>query len=266
MKLRLTMILWAVLIAAAAAAQDAGDAVTLTINNPKMDTITDGLAATARLQASADSDLIYKLVVEVPSELQNNREAVKNESSFADFGDGKFIDLPIALPPMNRDRWSLGTLFYTTQKMPPVRVKIAYAVRADSVRMTDPIEIQVTPRGPLAGAILGGFLGVLAMLILRFIVHLSKRGRREVVTRDYFGGVVVRFALGICVSTIVIFILRFAPATFEKLPVTADVKDWIGGFVVGFFFQQFAQYLAKKIEPEEPPATTTQPAPQTATA
>ncbi|HXH39380.1 MAG TPA: hypothetical protein VNN08_12195 [Thermoanaerobaculia bacterium] len=241
------------LLAVAATAQESGDAVAFTITDAKLDTITDDLVATAHLQASPDSDLIYKLVIRVPAELERDPSQVKIPSSFTDFGDEKTMEIPIVIPQAKSARWSLSTLFFTSKKM-EVPVQITYAIRADPVRTTEPIEIPVTPRGPLPGVILGGILGVIAMLLFSFTYRLGKTGSAAVLNRDYLTTVSVRFALGVCVSTFVIVILRLAPATFEKLPVTADVKDWVGGFVVGFFFQQLAQYLAKKLEPDDVPA------------
>ena len=251
MRILIALTLCVALLAIAATAQEPGDAVAFTITDTKLDTITDDLVATVHLQASPDSDLIYRLAIRVPAELARDASQAKTPPSFTDFGDDKTMDIPIVIPPAKGNRWSLSTLFFTSQKM-KLPVQITYAVRADPVRTTAPIEIPFTPRGPLAGVILGGILGVIAMLVCSFALRFLSKGSTAVLNRAYLATIPMRFVLGICVSTIVIVVLRLAPATFEKLPVTADVKDWIGGFVVGFFIQQFAKYLAKKLEPEEP--------------
>ena len=239
-----------ILAATAAFAHDTGDAVVFTLVDARMETIRGPLTATARFQASPESDLIYRVVLpRIPGELAAGRD-IPQQPTFTDFGDERAKEVRIELPPMVRNRWSPATLFYISREI-RVPVQISYAVRAEPVRTVDAFEIAVSPRAPLLGIIIGGVFGVLAALLLIFL-NAFREDRDKTLTRDYLIGTVGRFALGVCVTIVAMIILVYAPTRFDKLPVTADVKDWVGGFIVGLFSQVLAQWFAKKLKPEEP--------------
>jgi hypothetical protein len=258
MNVRALVLLCAVLAATAAVAHDTNDAVVFTLVDARMPTIWDGLHATARFHAAPEADLIYRVTPRVPPELQAGREPARS-ASFADLGDEPEANVSIDLPPLTDGRWSLSTLFYDSSEI-RVPVRVEYAVRAEVPRTIDAFVIVVTPRAPLPGILLGGVLGVLTMLLFTFLNDFRMEERKKIFSRDYFLGIAIRFGLGVCVTSVVILIILYMPKTFEKLPVTVELKHWVGGFVVGFFFQQLAHYIAGKLKPPKETAAAAQPA------
>ncbi|HVE70180.1 MAG TPA: hypothetical protein VNI54_02340 [Thermoanaerobaculia bacterium] len=246
-----------VVAATAAFAHDTADAVVFTLVDAQMETIRDPLTADVRFQATPESDLIYRISPRVPGPLTRGRDIVE-ATAFTDFGDDRQANVGIELPPMVRERWSPTTLFYLSKEI-RVPVAISYAVRAEPVRTIEAFHISVTPRAPFLGIVLGGVLGVLATLLFLFLLGL-RDDHKKVLTKDYLIRGLARFALGVIVTLLVVFLLLYAPKQIDNLPIKADVKDWVGGFIVGLFSQFLAEWFAKKLRPEEP-AAQPQPTP-----
>lgn len=208
-----------------------------------METITEPLIVNVHLQADTSADLIYKLDLRMLDHRLSPNDKGNGLVSPEMFSDYKSKDIHVSLPAMTSSAYAFPTLFYRSRPLTG-SISLTYCVR-DENPQTEELAFVVTPRGPITGVVLGGILGVFALLLFRFAFQQARQ-TRSVITRNYVLQAASSAALGIAVVTIIVLILRLAPAQLDKLPVTVDVKDASGGFVTGLFFEPLANYLAER--------------------
>jgi hypothetical protein len=251
---------WGVMIACLAFALPlaaSSDAVTFSVASVDMDDITGPIRLHLHLHSDPASDLIYKIDVRLDPELVDGRQIPKPVLT-----DYTRDDFDFEVPAPTTGRWSFDSLFFHSRPLKGAIV-LSYALRDERFDDGQLVAFTVTPRGPIAGVIAGGVIGVLVILLFRFTYLLARPHTARLSLGAYASHAWRSFVLGVIVVSIFVVILRGYPAFFDKLPIAVDVKDAYGGFIVGLFFEPLARYLAtyvtaasRKAAPLTPPSET----------
>ena len=236
----------AVLMLALPAAAQETQPIVLTVLSAEMEDIDDPLLIHLRIDSKLP-DLIYRTEMRVPEELIRDRDIPFLRTTDPEpligspwFRDYKNDTVTVRLPAAKG-----RNLFYRSKKLNGSVTLIFVAAGFTNEVSTAPVAFTVKPRGHLLGVIIGGILGVIAVVVLRSAVRAGRGGKQRV-NRAYWKTAGTRILVGAIVVTILTFIVRENPGQLD-LPIKVDVADWVGGFFLGLFFEPLAKWLTEKI-------------------
>jgi hypothetical protein len=215
-----------------------------------MDAVTDELVVHCQVVNKFSDTIVVTPILEVPdaiivgaraTKVQHDNESTAIVKESFDLGSGESQDVTFELPPLGwRD--ALGLLFYRYGAR-ELRFRVRYQITPPVVEHYQPQALTViTPQAPLLGVGIGLLLGVLVtvafVIVHRRVKGLPAMGLREAGANALLGSITV-------VMAAVLF--RYASVSLPQLPLSVSVRDFIGGIMLGVFFQPLVDWFAKLV-------------------
>lgn len=133
-------------------------------------------------------------------------------------------------------------LLFLRNRPADIRIRINYQRNPGETEHEHPTAVRaVSPQGPLVGVIVGSVLGVTAAIVFVVILGLTHG------VRPSGEAIVLRWLLGVVTVSISAAILRYSSVQLPQLPISINVKDYIGGFLLGLVFHPLVGWLSRLI-------------------
>ena len=126
------------------------------------------------------------------------------------------------------------------------------------------VENRIRLEPPMSAILRGGVLGSLLLTVFLGVYRLQGwlrqgqlRANAVLLGLGSVATLVLQFVMGSIVACIVILLLKRSSGL--SFPITVDVKDYMGGIVVGLFSYQLGDFLYRKLLQKETPTAPVLP-------
>lgn len=140
-------------------------------------------------------------------------------------------------------------------------------------RITPQVEVSISPLAPAWAVFVGGFLGVIVVVVFKYLLTLNQPTVSPTTSRQPEIGEAVSVgdgaaaaparaaaspasgkewwaapALGMVVVLLSVICFRFTATQFPDLPITVSVKDVYGGFALGLVSHTLSDFFKNALQ------------------
>jgi len=222
----------------------------------EMPTITDALTVKFVMENPTKTPMVVTPILEVPDELiVGSRKKLGVSSGGQLEVSGKSVDLnagetedgELGLTPLNwREAYSaVGFRCHAIN----VRVRLVYEITPGTREHQQPRATkELTPQGPWIGVAAGAVMAVLVVIAFGILFDLYNHHTPQ------YGRAVLTLVMGCATVVISSFVFRFLAVSIPQLPLAVNVKDMLGGAVLGLVFRPLIVWLARLLGIQPPAA------------
>lgn len=230
-------------------------APTVKILAAEMPAITDSLTVKFVMENPTKTPMVATPILDVPEELMVGSRKKPGASGGQLEVTGKSVDLnageteegELSLTPLNwREAYSaIGFRCHTIN----LRVRLVYEIiPGERVHQQPRATKEITPQGPWIGVAAGAVMAVLVVIAFGILFDLYNHRTPQ------YGRAVLTLAMGCATVIISSFVFRFLAVSIPQLPLAVNVKDILGGALLGLVFRPLIVWLARLLGIQPPAA------------
>jgi len=215
------------------------------VTHTEMKVISESLDIFINIENKTGSRIrIKKIKAIFPDEFKNRDFVYDNKEIEINTNDTGVIYLKIDKIPFKNifKEW----LFFLSAKY-PIKIIGEYEIAIDATTRLKKIineQLVLQPLGTIWGVTTGGLAGVLSAFLFNLLLFVSQNKTDPFSVKKEL----TNLFMGLIVVTIVIILFRYSSVDLPVLPISVNVKDLIGGFVIGLFYKPLVNWFQKLIQ------------------